>query len=205
MIDSTLYLITDRKCVHEGTMLFKIEEAFKGGLNIIQLRDKDSPTGELVHIGSELRKLCDRYDATFLVNRNLQVYQQCKADGLHLGFSDIDRIKTLKENYPGIIIGVSTHSVKEALLAETHGASYVTLGPVYETPSKKGMGEPLGPEEVGKGAAKLNIPVFGLGGVGISNAKELKSFGINHLAMIRSVLTAENPAKAVKDLLQIME
>jgi len=206
MLGSPLYLISDRKSSAEGTMIANIEQALIGGLKIVQLRDKDLDTTSLVNLGQKLRKLCDKYQATFIVNRNIEVLKQCRADGLHLGSDSINQINEIKTQFSdNILIGISTHSVKEAQKAEKMGADYVTLGPAYETPSKKGMGRPLGPVEVGKGAKLLTIPVFALGGVEFSKIAELKDNGIKHVAMIRAILAQEDPRQATINLLKIME
>jgi thiamine-phosphate pyrophosphorylase len=197
-----LYLITDRKAVPDNSLDERVKQALAGGVRLVQLREKDLPEAALLSLAGALRRACDEFGARLIINRNLDVALECGADGLHIGAADIDGISKIKQrSTKEFLVGVSTHSVAEALAAQMAGADFVTLGPVYFTPSKTGMGEPLGPEEVGRGAKQCRIPVFALGGVDETRLRELRLNGISHISMIRAVLCSANPSFAAARLL----
>ncbi|RJO67055.1 MAG: thiamine phosphate synthase [Myxococcales bacterium] len=202
MRDDLLYLITDRHACGADRLVVRVRQALEGGVRLVQLRERDLSDAELLRLAQPMRKICGEFEARLIVNRRLSVALAAGADGLHVGADQIPLLGDLRAiAQRPILIGVSTHSVAEAEAAERAGADFVTLGPVYETPSKAGMGEPLGPTEVGRGVKACRIPVFGLGGVSVDRLDEMKRAGIGRISVIRAVLAAADPAQAAADLL----
>lgn len=197
-----LYLIGDRRAARAGDLVEVFAQAFAGGLRLAQLREKDLPDHELLPLARAILERAEPYGAKLLINRSFQVALESGAAGLHIGFKELSLIPALRaQTPPGFLIGVSTHSLAEALRAQKAGADFVTLGPAYATPSKAGMGEPLGPSAIAQAQEALTIPVFALGGVDEGRLSELRSLGIRRVALIRAVIAAEEPREATARLL----
>ena len=193
----TVYLITDRKSVVGKPLTSVLRSALEGGIQLIQLREKDLTDAELTDLAVSIRKLCDEFGAKLIVNGSFPVALDTGADGIHIPFSEISRISEYKNKANrDFLIGVSTHAVAEAVEAEKNGADFVTCGPVYKTPSKIKYGAPLGPEKVGAASRVCTIPVFGLGGVTPEKINEMQRYGIMRTAMIGAVLKARDPKAA---------
>lgn len=201
---SPLYVISDRHALPSGRSLAEAcRLAFAGGARLLQLRDKDLDPRTRCHLTAAVVQAARPYGATVLVNRDLGCALEAGAHGLHIGAAEIDDIPSIRQAFDGpCVIGVSTHTLEEARLAEEMGADFVTLGPVYATPSKAGMGEPLGPALVARGARERGIPVYALGGVDETRLPELGANGLSHVALIRAVMSAADPQAAASRLLK---
>lgn len=186
-LDFNLYLITDRTRTESRPLLASVEEALKGGVRAVQLREKDLTTRPLLRLAYEMRELTLKYDARLFINDRVDIAIAIEADGVHLGQKSIPpyAARRLSRN---LIIGVSTHNLAEALKAEADGADFITLGPVFQTPSKKKFGEPLGLGIVQAAKSQMHIPVFAIGGIKIENAKEIMDSGVDGIAMISGIL-----------------
>ncbi|MBI5894100.1 MAG: thiamine phosphate synthase [Deltaproteobacteria bacterium] len=201
-IDFNLYLITDRKQAHGRDLLDVIEDALKGGVKAVQLREKYLSGRELFELAKDLRAITKIYKAKLFINDRVDIAIAVNADGVHLGqtsFSVVDARKLLGSKK---LIGVSTHSMQEALKAEKQGADFITLGPVFYTESKARYGKPLGIEKLKEAVNAVHIPVFAIGGMKLKNIKEVMAAGVNGVAMISEVIKAKNPKVMVRNLLE---
>ncbi|MCE5194785.1 MAG: thiamine phosphate synthase, partial [Nitrospiraceae bacterium] len=136
-IDFNLYLITDRKLFTDNSLLFsKVEEALKAGVKAVQLREKDLGIRELLDMAYKMRELTKKHRAKLFINDRVDVALAVEADGVHLGGQSIPLSAARKIAQNKLMIGVSTHSIDEAVNAEKQGADFVILGPIYETQSK---------------------------------------------------------------------
>jgi thiamine-phosphate pyrophosphorylase len=162
-LDFNVYLITDRKTHPEMNLLEATQLALKGGVRAIQLREKDLKTRDLLRVAYEMRALTLKHDARLFINDRVDIAIAIEADGVHLGQKSIPPY-AVRRIASRLIVGMSAHSMEEAQRAQNQGADFVTLGPVFDTASKPGA-KPLGTEELENVARKLNIPVFGIGGV----------------------------------------
>jgi thiamine-phosphate pyrophosphorylase len=204
-VDFRLYLITDRKLFADRTaFLDGIRNALEGGVRAVQLREKDLPVRGLLELAYELREITAAYDARFFINDRVDIALAVKADGVHLGRSSIPVRAARKAAGEDILIGVSTHSVEEAEEAEKEGADLVTLGPVYETPSKIQYGRPLGPEVLKTAWQKISVPVFAIGGISRERVAEVLNSGAHGIALIRGILAGENAKKKAEDFLRLL-
>lgn len=194
-----LYLITDRRCAHKG-FLETVEAALKGGVRFVQLREKDLKGRELLDIARNLRSLSARYGAKLIINDRLDVALLSGADGVHLGSSGIPPASARKLLGKDALIGVSTHSVKEAREAEEDGASFITFGPVYFTPSKARYGEPVGVAELKKAVKEVSIPVYALGGINKDNLREAVGAGAS-LSLISAIMGSIDPESSAREIL----
>lgn len=208
-IDFNLYLITDRHQTNGRALTTVVEEALQSGVKAVQLREKDLSAKELFELARYMRQLTNQYSAKLFINDRLDIALAVKADGVHLGqnsFSANDIKSFLKSDLrltthdPRLLIGVSTHSFAEARKAEEEGADFITLGPVFYTPSKAEYGEPLGVEMIKKVKAEIKIPVFAIGGIKKENVKDVMNTGADGVAVISAVMGAEDAGKAVREL-----
>lgn len=181
-----LLLITNRKIVDRPLEKI-IGEALEGGVDAVQLREKDLPFDELLGMARELKKVISKFEALFIINRNFKVMQDVKAHGLHVGM-DVD-LKSFKER--SFILGVSIHSLEEAIRAEECGADYIIAGHIFKTESKKGL-EPRGLAFIEKLKQKVNIPIIAVGGIDENNAEEVISAGADGIAVMSAILRARD-------------
>lgn len=199
---SRLYLITDRKLCPNQDLMPAVKEALDAGARLIQLREKDLPATRLLEIALKLRALTARYKARLFVNDRIDVALISKADGVHLGqtsFSPKDARSIRKDR---LLIGVSAHGIKEAKKAEDEGADFITIGPIYPTPSKLGYGEPLGLDMLKKAREAVRIPLFAIGGIGRDRIRHVIDAGADGAALIRAIFTSRDIGKAVGEILK---
>ncbi len=171
-IDFKLYLITDRKQT-KPPLPEAVRLALQGGVRAIQLRERDLPIRELLAVAQELRTVTREFGAKLLINDRVDVAVAVEADGVHLGHQSMppEAVRSIVGNR--MLVGVSTHSLKEAIDAEKNGADFITFGPVFETPSKLHYGAPVGTEALSDIKKNVRIPVFGLGGIKTENIHEV--------------------------------
>ncbi|MBU5635657.1 thiamine phosphate synthase [Geomonas sp. Red69] len=203
-IDFNLYLITGRGETLGRNLEFVVEEALRGGVRAVQLRDKGSSTKELYETAQELRRLTSRYGARLFVNDRVDVALAVDADGVHIGSSSLPLYKVRRLLGERKLIGVSCHNQTQAITAQEMGADFITFGPVYYTPSKAEYGEPVGLDKLNKVAQMLQIPVFALGGVNLENCAETVAGEARGIALISAILSAADPRDAAKKLLALL-
>ncbi|HDH00860.1 MAG TPA: thiamine phosphate synthase, partial [Nitrospirae bacterium] len=198
-----IYLVTDRRQL-SIPLLEGIEEALKGGIRAIQLREKDLSVRELLVLAAELRELTSRYDARLFINDRVDVAMVVEADGVHLGAGGmpVDSVRRLIGGE--MLIGVSTHSLGDAEAAERAGADFITFGPVYETPSKMKYGPPQGPEKLRKVAGNIRIPVFAIGGIKKEKIGEVRDAGARGIALISGILASDSINKETEEYVRSM-
>ncbi|MEK7823056.1 MAG: thiamine phosphate synthase [Nitrospirota bacterium] len=206
LIDFRLYVITDRKLVtRHSSLVTAVREALKGGVKAIQLREKDLSTRELLKLAYRMRDLTKKYNAKLFINDRFDIALAVEADGVHLTQNSIPADAVRKIVKKQLLIGVSTHSLKETKEAERSGADFITLGPIYRTPSKLKYGSPLGIDTLREISKKIKIPVFAIGGVKGSRIKDLKKAEAYGVAMISEVFRADNIQKKAGEIINILE
>lgn len=200
-----LYLVTDRsKFSSIDEFLDNIASALKGGVQIVQLREKTANAREVVEIAKKVKELCHLYDVVFIINDRVDIAKIIGADGVHLGQDDIDINQAREILGENVIIGLSTHHQEQALQAVELGADYIGVGPVFETPTKPGR-KSVGIEYVEWAAKNINIPWFAIGGIDTENAKTVIEAGAKRIAVVRAIINAESPEKASKLFLEKLE
>ncbi len=192
-------LITDRSLCKQP-FLNVIKLALNGGVRTIQLRERGLTTYELYSLARKLRKITFDFEANLIINDRIDIALAVEADGVHLGWQSL-LVETARK-LCGFekLIGVSTHNYQEALQAQDYGADYITFGPVFETPSKAGFLNPTGPEEIRKLKNKVEIPVIALGGINEKNAGTVLNEGADGIAVISSIMHADDPEDAARCL-----
>ncbi len=201
-VDFNLYLITDRRLV-KGDLIDVLEEALKAGVKAIQLREKDLTLIELVTLAINIRNLTNKYKARLFINDRFDVALCAKADGVHLGQSSMPADAVRKISKEKLSIGVSTHNLDEAVKAQSKGADFITLGPIFKTPSKLKYGDPIGIETIKKAKDKIKIPVFAIGGIKSHNIKDVSEAGSDGIALISGILSSKDVFDETKKYLEI--
>lgn len=203
-IDFDLYLITDRKQSRGEGLLETVEEALKGGVKAVQLREKDVFSRELYEMAYELRKLTSRYGASLFINDRIDIALAVDADGVHLGGDSLPIYKARTLLGDKKLLGVSCHNQVNAITAQEKGADFITFGPVFYTPSKAAFGEPVGLAKLQDVTNLLEIPVFALGGINRHNVRQVMDAGARGIALISAIIAADHPRREAEALLSLI-
>lgn len=205
-IDFNIYLITDRKLFPSLDLFFNaVGQALKGGIKSLQLREKDLGTRELLDIAYEMRKLTRKHNARLFINDRVDIAMAVDADGVHLGNDSFGPEAARRTLGNKILIGVSTHSVEQARSAELAGADFITLGPVYETPSKAHYGAPMGLDILRRTVGSVSLPVFGIGGINKDKAGAVLNAGAYGIALISGILASRDIENETRELVRILK
>lgn len=194
-----LYAIIDRKTCGKRNLVYVAKEAIAGGADVIQLRDKEANAGELIKLGRTLRNLTRRHRILFIINDRPDIAKAVDADGVHLGQDDLP-IETARSILgKDKIIGLSTHSVSQAQDAQRSGADYISVGPIFATPTKPEY-KAVGVDLIKKIRNKIKIPFVVIGGINESNIDEVLTAGAKRVAVVRAVCGARDIRRAAKHL-----
>lgn len=180
-----------------------IRAALCAGVRLIQLREKQLPVEQFARLAVEARKMTADAGALLIINDNLDVARDAGADGVHLGQDDFP-VKEARRLEPDMIIGASTHSVEEALWAQEDGVSYINIGPMFPTTTKKWDAGFLGMDGLLKISAAIKIPFTVMGGIKKKHVPALRAAGVRTIAVVTEITAAEDPAKAARELLAAM-
>ena len=186
-----VYLISDFSHHQETPVIGQIEKALQGGVRALQLREKDLSPKELLEQALEIKPVIEKYDAKLFINDRADIAQIAGAHGVHLNEASVPAGE-IKDNFPNLIVGVSTHTKEGALLAEAEGADFITFSPVYETPSKIHFGPPQGPECLGEIVKSVHLPVLALGGIKLNRVPEVLEQGAHGVAVISGIWDAKD-------------
>ncbi len=199
-VDYSLYLVTDRGMLGGKNLYKAVEEAVRGGVTLLQLREKDVGSGEFYNIAVEMKKLAGLYRTPLIINDRLDIALAVDADGLHIGQEDLPLEVARKLLGPGKILGYSVSNQAEAVYGEENGADYLGAGPVYHTGSKEVAIEPIGPAGLKRIKESVSIPVVGIGGIGIANIGEVKESGIAGISGVSAILARRDIEEAAREL-----
>jgi len=201
---SGLYVITDKKLISRGRFIETVEKSIRGGANIVQLREKDTPEDEIIELGTELLKVTQKYNVPLIINDSPELAKKIGADGVHLGGDDSSIATARKLLGEEAIIGVTCYNeINRGLYAVENGADYVAFGTPYYTPTKP-QRQPTSIETL-KEAVKLisSIPVFAIGGITKENAGPILETGVNGIAVITSIYGSTDPESAARELVNL--
>jgi thiamine-phosphate pyrophosphorylase len=190
-------MITSRRLAGQSLSQL-VSRAVAGGVDAVQVREKDLSARKLYHLThAVIEAVAGR--ALVIVNTHLDVALAAGADGCHLTSKSVPVAGARLAAPKGFLLGYSAHSVEDCLLAESEGASYVTLSPIFKTASKR-KAQPLGLPYLERALLSVRIPVVALGGVSLNNAEALGRAGVPAIATIRAVSAARNPTLAARRL-----
>ncbi len=197
-----LCLVTDRLLAGAGELAHRVSLAVEGGVDLVQLREKDLPGSQLLKLAKELRGAIGTR-ASLIVNDRAEVAAEVGAQGVQLGEEAVP-VKTARKLLPsGALIGRSVHSVEAALDAVSEGADFLVVGTMYATDSHPGV-PPGGPALMLAVAQECRVPLIGIGGIARENLSEVVAAGASGVAVIRSILAAPDPRAAAGELKQTL-
>ncbi len=199
-----LYAVTDRAWTGRQTLYEQVESALKGGVTCVQLREKELDDAAFLQEAVEISALCRKYGVPFFINDNVDIAIACHADGVHVGQSDMQATKVRQRVGEDMMIGVSVHSVAEALEAVRNGADCLGVGAVFSTSTKKDTNV-LPKETLRDICAAVDIPVVAIGGINKSNLLQLSGSGVDGTALVSAIFSAENIEEECRELRQLSE
>ena len=186
-----LYAVTDRAWTGKQTLYEQVESALKGGVTCVQLREKELDDDTFLKEAMVIGELCKRYEVPFFINDNVEIAIKCHADGIHVGQKDMAASSVRERVGDEMMIGVSVHSVEEALDAVRNGADCLGVGSMFTTSTKKDVN--VLPKEVLRDICNaVDIPVVAIGGIGKNNISELAGCGMDGVALVSAIFSAED-------------
>ena len=202
--DLLLYAVTDRSWLNGKTLYGQVEQALKGGVSFVQLREKNLNTEAFLQEAIQIQSLCRTYGVPFVINDNIDIALAMNADGVHVGQKDMEVSKVRAKLGPGKLIGVSAQTVEQAVKAAKEGASYLGVGAVFATDSKLDAIE-VSHETLKEICKSVKIPVVAIGGINRENVMELSESGICGVAVISAIFAQSDIEKATYDLKKQVE
>ena len=199
-----LYAVTDRAWVGRQTLYHQVEAALKGGVTCVQLREKELGEDAFLQEAREIAPLCRAYGVPFFINDNVEVALACHADGIHVGQEDLAAGQVRQRVGEDMMIGVSVHSVAEALDAVNQGADYLGVGAMFTT-STKADAAVVSMETLREICAAVEIPVVAIGGIGRDNMTRLIGTGVDGVALVSAIFAAEDIEKECRQLRKLSE
>jgi thiamine-phosphate pyrophosphorylase len=199
-----LYLVTDRRATAGRPLVDVVRAALDGlpdearGAVAVQLREKDLEGRALFALAAALRDVTRAAGAALFINDRADVALAAGAEGVHLGVRSLDP-QMVGRIFPGLDVAVSTHAPADVEAAARAGARFAVFGPVWDTPSKRALGAPVGVEAL-RAAVAVGLPLLALGGVTVDRARECVAAGAVGVACIRAVVEADDPAAAMSRL-----
>lgn len=186
-----LYAVTDRTWVGKQSLYEQVESALKGGATCVQLREKHMSDDDFLKEALEIGALCKRYNVPFFINDNVSVAIKCKADGIHVGQDDmaVDQVRALVSD--DMMIGVSAHTVEEAVRAVKGGADCLGVGAMFST-STKADASVLPKATLRDICAAVDVPVVAIGGINKSNIMQLAGTGVDGAALVSAIFAADD-------------
>ena len=199
-IDYSLYLVTDRALSLGRSNLEVIEAAVSGGVTLVQLREKEASTQEFYQDGLRIKDYLKAAHIPLIINDRIDIALALDADGVHLGQEDMPVDVARKILGPHKIIGVSAFTTEEAVAAESMGADYLGLSPIFVTKTKPELVEEIGIIKISSFKRAVKIPVVGIGSMNQSNAYEAVRAGLDGVAVVSAICSQEDPRAAARAL-----
>ena len=196
-----LYVVTDRAWVGRQTLTEQIEDALRGGVTMLQLREKELPEDAFTAEAMEVKALCHRYGVPLLIDDNVDVALKSGADGVHVGIEDTPVAEIRARAGRDFIIGATAKTVEQARAAQAAGADYLGVGAVFPSPTKKNAVR-ITVEQLREICARVTIPAVAIGGISLDNIRELRGGGMRGVAVISALFGADDIAGAARALKQ---
>ncbi len=204
-IDYSLYLVTDRGLARGRSTLEIVSAAVHGGATVVQLREKDCSTRDFIEQALALKEFLKDRGVPLIINDRVDVAQAVKADGVHLGQTDMPLGMAKKILGDSMIIGISAESLQDAVEAENGGADYLGVSPIYATPTKTDTAAPLGLEGLREIRKAVRLPLVGIGGLNRDNAAEVIRSGADGVAVVSAIVAADDPQTAADAIKQTIK
>lgn len=194
-----LYAVTDRSWTGRQTLYEQIEDALKGGVTLVQLREKNLVEEAFIEEAVQIKELCHRYQVPLIINDNVDVALKSGADGVHVGIEDAPVADIRKKVGKDFIIGATAKTIEQAKNAEAAGADYLGVGAVFPSPTKKNAIR-ISTEQLRAICTSVTIPAVAIGGISKDNVQEIKGGGMDGIAVVSAIFTAKDIEKATADL-----
>lgn len=204
-VDYTLYVLTDAKLARGRSHAEIIGAALRGGATLVQYREKNACTRQMLAEATRVRDLCHAYGVPLIVNDRVDIALAIDADGVHVGPDDMPVALARQLLGRDKIIGASAGTVEEARAAIADGADYLGVGAVFATSSKADAGEPIGLEGLTQIVRISTLPVVGIAGINTSNAASVIHAGATGIAVISAIVSADDVERATRELKEIVE
>lgn len=194
-----LYAVTDRAWEGRQTLTEQIEDALRGGITLLQLREKNMEEEAFLKEAVQIRELCHRYQVPLMINDNVNVALNCGADGVHVGIEDMPVSEIRRRAGSDFIIGATAKTVAQAKKAQADGADYLGVGAVFPSPTK-GSAIRITKEQLSEICSSVSIPSVAIGGISGSNLSTLKGSGISGIAVVSAVFAADDIERRCREL-----
>lgn len=200
-----LYLVTDRSLSLGRPLEWVVEKAVKGGVTMVQLREKEASTLEFYNLAVRLKNILKPYNVPLIINDRLDIALACDAEGLHIGQNDMPYHVARKLLGKDKIIGLSVENLQDAVEANNLDVDYIGISPVFSTPTKTDTSPALGLEGVRKIMKISRHPSVGIGGINLDNAQDIIHAGADGISVVSAVMSAGNPQESARQLREIVE
>jgi thiamine-phosphate pyrophosphorylase len=200
-LSSRLLVVTDRHQTNGRPLVPLLQRVLATGTPAIQLRERDLSVREFLTLAREVRSVTASARSQLLINDRIDVALALEGVGVHLRSNSLPVSVARELLGAQRLLGISVHTVEEGLSAQSQGADYIVLGPIYETPSKQMFGPPLGIHTLEKACRLIRIPIIGIGGVTAARAREMRCAGAFGAAVITAILGADDIESATRELL----
>ncbi len=204
-VNFRLLLITDRTQVGGRSLPSLVRQAVAAGLPAVQLRERDLSTRELLPLTQEVQSITSSHAVPLIINDRADLTMALDLQGVHLRSDSLPPLPVRQLIGPRRLIGVSTHSVEDVRHANRSGADYVLFGPIFETPSKRSFGPPLGLTLLADACRQSSIPVLAIGGITCQRVRDIRLAGAYGVAVIGALLTREDVGEAVREFTRALE
>ena len=194
-----LYAVSDRSWSQNRTLYDQIEDSLKGGVTIVQLREKNLDQDEFVKEAMQIKELCARYNVPLIINDNVYVALKSGADGVHVGIDDTPVAEIRDRTGRDFIIGATAKTVEQAQSAEKAGADYLGVGAVFPSPTKKNAIR-ITTAQLQKICYSVSIPCVAIGGISLDNVLELKDGGMQGIAVVSAIFGSDDIVTATAAL-----
>lgn len=194
-----LYAVTDRSWTGKQTLIEQIESALKGGVTLVQLREKNLENQQFVEEAIRVKEVCHKYNVPLIINDNIDVAIKSGADGIHVGQEDMSVSDIRKLVGDNMIIGATAKTVEQAKIAEEKGADYIGVGAVFPSPTKTNAIR-ITVEKLKEICGSVNIPAVAIGGINKGNMEEIKGGGMKGIALVSAIFGAEDIEAECKEL-----
>lgn len=194
-----LYAVTDRDCLRGICLEEAVEQAILGGVGVVQLREKNISTDELIKEAEKLLKICHKYNVPLIINDDYEAALKCGADGVHVGIEDAPVAEIRRIVGENFIIGATAKTVEQAKLAESSGADYLGVGAVFPSPTKTNAVR-ITPQQLREICRCVNIPTVAIGGIDAENVHTIKDCGHKGIAVVSAIFGADDVKAAAEGL-----
>ncbi|OGC76159.1 MAG: thiamine-phosphate diphosphorylase [candidate division Zixibacteria bacterium RBG_16_40_9] len=196
-----LYVLLDRKLIGERRTEEVVQQLVKAGAEMIQYRDKDSEDGEFLKEALKIKKILKNSKIPFIINDRVDIALYIKADGVHVGQTDLPVSIARKLLGKNKIIGTSAENIKQAKVAQREGADYVGLGPIFYTTTKEKIPYPVGLDLIEQAQKELKIPFFSIGGINLDNLSSVINAGANRVAVASAIICSPHIFQTIRHFL----